>query len=167
MMVEMVVVIRQGTSPQYQNRYLDLVQTNHLQIVRRQCCLVVIMILVEMMKLLLITCVRTLSSHCRGPFKWSSEVEHCETKWQCSVAIGNIAIGDKRSQKVTYPAGSRGDRLSTVLGTPPLVVHQHEVEDQGDCHHDLDEEEGDDDDDDNVDLTLTKDMRMVHIRVRL
>ena len=69
MMVEMVVVIRQGTSPQYQNRYLDLVQTNHLQIVRRQCCLVVIMILVEMMKLLLITCVRTLSSHCRGPFK--------------------------------------------------------------------------------------------------
>ena len=51
-------------------------------------------------------------------------------KWQCSVAIGNIAIGDKRSQKVTYPAGSRGDRLPTVLGTPPLVVHQHEVEDQ-------------------------------------
>ena len=75
--------------------------------------------------------------------------------------------GHKRSQEVTYPAGSRGDRLSTVLGTLPLVVHQHEVEDQGDCHHDLDEEEGDDDDDDNVDLTLTKDMRMVHIRVRL
>ena len=66
---------------------------------------------------------------------------------------------------VTYPAGSRGDRLSTVLGAPPLVVHQHEVEQPGDCHHDLDEEEGDDDDD--VDLTLTKDMRMVHIRVRL
>ena len=83
--------------------------------------------------------------------------------WQLVI----LTIGDKRSQEVTYPAGSRGDRLSTVLGTPPLVVHQHEVEDQGDCHHDLDEEEGDDDDDDNVDLTLTKDMRMVHIRVRL
>ena len=69
---------------------------------------------------------------------------------------------------VTYPAGSRGDRLSTVLGAPPLVVHQHEVEQPGDCHHDLDEEGGDDDDgDDDVGLTLTKDMRMVHIRVRL
>ena len=68
---------------------------------------------------------------------------------------------------VTYPAGSRGDRLSTVLGAPPLVVHQHEVEQPGDCHHDLDGEEGDDDDDVDVDLTLTKDMRMVHIRVRL
>ena len=118
MMVEMVVVIRQGTSPQYQNRYLDLVQTNHLQIVRRQCCLVVIMILVEMMKLLLITCVRTLSSHCRGPFKWSSEVEHCETKWQCSVAIGNIAIGDKRSQEVTRGhLSSRESRWPSVYGT--------------------------------------------------
>ena len=71
----------------------------------------------------------------------------------------------KGEKEVTYPAGSRGDRLSTVLGAPPLVVHQHEVEQPGDCHHDLDEEEGDDDDD--VDLTLTKDMRMVHIRVRL
>ena len=40
-------LLRQGTSPQYQNRYLDLVvwysicqtQPNHIQIVRRQCCL--------------------------------------------------------------------------------------------------------------------------------
>ena len=47
-------------------------------------------------------------------------------------------------------------------------MHQHEVEQPGDCHHDLDEEGGDDDDDDDdVGLTLTKDMRMVHIRVRL
>ena len=79
---------------------------------------VVIMIVVEMMKLLLITCVRTLSSHCRGPFKWSSEVEHCKTKWQCNVAIGNVVIwqaGDKRWKRGHL--SSRESRWPSVYGT--------------------------------------------------